>query len=63
MHIVPPILTNCLKYDEIDKLEKTKMNVRKYSKRYEAYQVFALGSFLALGMSMALKVTVLRRLP
>ncbi len=50
-------------YKEIDKLEKTKMNVRKYSKRYEAYQVFALVSFLALVMSMALKVTVLRRLP
>lgn len=50
-------------YEEIDKLEKTKMNVRKYSKRYEAYQVFALVSFLSLAFSMALKVTVLRRLP
>lgn len=50
-------------YEEIDKLEKTKMNVRKYSKRYEAYQVFALVSFLSLAFSIALKVTVLRRLP
>ncbi len=50
-------------YEEIDKLEKTKMNVRKYSKRYEAYQVFALASLLALALAMTLKVTVLRRLP
>ncbi len=50
-------------YQEIDKLEKTKMNVRKYSKRYEAYQVFALASFLALLLSMTLKITILRRLP
>ena len=29
-------------YQEIDKLEKTKMNVRQYSKRYEAYGMFCL---------------------
>lgn len=50
-------------YKEIDKLEKTKMNVRKYSKRYEAYQVFALMSFLSLALSLLLKATVLKRLP
>lgn len=50
-------------YEEIDKLEKTKMNVRKYSKRYEAYQVFALLSFLTLALSLLLKATVLKRLP
>lgn len=50
-------------YEEIDKLEKTKMDVHKYSRRYEAYQIFALVSFLALALSIALKVTVLRRLP
>lgn len=50
-------------YKEIDKLEKTKMNVRKFSKRYEAYQVFALVSFLSLALSLLLKATVLKRLP
>lgn len=50
-------------YEEIDKLEKTKMNVRKYSKRYEAYQIFALLSFLTLALSLLLKATVLKRLP
>ena len=50
-------------YEEIDKLEKTKMNVHKFSKRYEAYQMFALVSFIALALSVLLKATVLRRLP
>lgn len=50
-------------YEEIDKLEKTKMNVRKYSKRYEAYQAFALAAFLLLALSLLLRSTVLRRLP
>lgn len=50
-------------YEEIDKLERTKMNVRKYSKRYEAYQAFALASFLALAMALFLKVTILKRIP
>lgn len=50
-------------YEEIDKLEKTKMNVRKYSKRYEAYQAFVLAAFLLLALSLLLRSTVLRRLP
>lgn len=50
-------------YEEIDKLEKTKLNVRKYSKRYEAYQVFALSAFLLLALALLLRTTVLRRLP
>lgn len=50
-------------YEEIDKLEKTRMNVRKYSKRYEAYQAFALAAFLLMALSLLLRSTVLRRLP
>ena len=50
-------------YQEIDKLERTKMNVRKYSKRYEAYQSFAIVAFLSLALSLLLKVTVLKRIP
>ena len=33
-------------YEEIDKLEKTKLNVKEYSKRQEEYRWFALAAFL-----------------
>ena len=35
-------------YQQIDKLEKTKMNVKQYSKRYEAFGMFALIAVCAL---------------
>ena len=50
-------------YQEIDKLEKTKMNVRQYSKRYEAYGMFLLISVLCLLLEILLKNTVLKRIP
>ena len=50
-------------YQEIDKLEKTKFNVTKFSKRFEAYQTFALGALLALLLELLLRVTVFRKLP
>lgn len=50
-------------YEEIDQLERTKMNVRKYSKRYESYQIFALISFISLALALLLKSTVLKRIP
>lgn len=50
-------------YRSIDKLEKTKLNVKKYSKRYEAYQPFAMIAILSLLLEILLRVTVLRRLP
>ena len=50
-------------YNDIDKLEKTKMDVKKYSKRYEAYQPFALIAVLSLLLEMLLRFTVLRRVP
>lgn len=50
-------------YEEIDQLERTKMNVRKYSKRYEAFQTFALFSFILLALALLLKSTVLKRIP
>lgn len=50
-------------YKEIDKLEKTKFSVTKFSKRYEAYQIFALGAFVALLLELLLRVTVFRKLP
>lgn len=50
-------------YQEIDKLEKTKLNVKKFSRRYEAFFPFALGAVLALLLELLLRVTVLKRIP
>ena len=50
-------------YQEIDKLEKTKMNVKKYSKRYEAYGMFLLISVLCLLLELLLQNTILKRIP
>jgi Ca-activated chloride channel family protein len=50
-------------YKDIDKLEKSKMNVKKFSKRYEAYLPFALAAFLCLLTEIILRTMVLRRIP
>lgn len=50
-------------YKDIDKLEKTKMNVKKFSKRYEAYQPFAIAAVICLLLEILLRTTVLRRIP
>jgi Ca-activated chloride channel family protein len=50
-------------YQEIDKLEKSKLNVKKFSKRYEAYQPFALAAVLLLLLEILLRVTIFRKLP
>ena len=50
-------------YQEIDQLEKTKLNVKKFSKKYEAYQPFALVAVLALLLELLLRITVFRRIP
>ena len=50
-------------YNDIDKLEKTKMDVKKYNKHYEAYQPFALIAVLSLLLELLLRFTVLRRVP
>ncbi|MBQ7471629.1 MAG: VWA domain-containing protein, partial [Prevotella sp.] len=50
-------------YKDIDKLEKTKMNVKRFSKRYEAYQPFALAAVLFLLLEILLRTTVLKRIP
>ncbi len=48
-------------YKDIDQLEKTKLNVKKFSKRYEAYQPFALMALLTMVIELLLRLTVLRR--
>lgn len=50
-------------YKDIDRLEKTKMDVKRYSKRYEAYQPFAFVALLLLLLEIMLRTTVLRRIP
>lgn len=50
-------------YQEIDKLEKTKLSVTQYSKRYEAYQGFALVAVLTLFLEILLRITLFRRIP
>ncbi len=50
-------------YQDIDKLEKSKFNVKHYAKRYEAYQPFALAALLVLLLEILLRITWLRRIP
>ena len=50
-------------YKDIDKLEKTKMSVKKFSKHYEAYQPFAIAAFICMLLEILLRTTVLRRIP
>ncbi len=50
-------------YREIDKLEKSKLNVTQFSKRYEAYQPFAVAAFVLLLLEMLLRLTLFRKLP
>lgn len=50
-------------YEEIDKLEKTKLNVKEFSKREEAYRGFAWVAFLTFLLELLLRYTILRRIP
>ena len=50
-------------YQQIDQLEKTKLNVKKFSKRYEAFVPFALGAVLCLLLEILLRLTLLKRIP
>lgn len=50
-------------YNDIDKLEKTKMQVRQYAKRYEAYLPFAIAALACLLLEVLLRITWFRRIP
>jgi Ca-activated chloride channel family protein len=50
-------------YQEIDKLEKSKLNVKQFSKRYEAYQPYAIAAMFLLLLEMLLRITIFRKLP
>lgn len=50
-------------YAQIDKLEKTKLNVREYSKRQEEYRLFALIAFLCVLLEVLLRNSILKKIP
>lgn len=50
-------------YRDIDQLERSKLNVKKFSKRYEAFQPFAIAALLALLLELLLRLTYFRRIP
>ncbi len=50
-------------YEDIDKLEKSKLKVINYDRRYEAFQVFGLAAFVLLVLETLLRITWFRRVP
>lgn len=50
-------------YSDIDKLEKSKLKVKEYSKKYECFQMFAIGALISLLLELLLRVLLLRRIP
>ena len=50
-------------YHAIDQLEKSKIDVQRYSRRYEAYQQFALVAIIALVLELLFRITIFRRIP
>lgn len=50
-------------YAEIDKLEKTKLNVKEFSKREEEYQKFAWIALLCIMLEVLMRNSILKRIP
>lgn len=50
-------------YDEIDQLEKTKLNVKQFSKKQEEYKEYALLAFVVLLAEVLLRYLLLKRIP
>lgn len=50
-------------YEEIDRLEKTKIEVKHFSKKQEQYFLFALAGMLLLMSEAILRYTLLRKIP
>ena len=50
-------------YKEIDKLEKSKIEVKEFSRRQEEYLIFALFAALAVILELLLRYTLLRNIP
>lgn len=50
-------------YAQIDKLERTKLNVKEFSSHEEEYMIFAILAFAALLLELILRNTLLKRIP
>ncbi len=50
-------------YKEIDEMERSKIDVREYSKREEQYLMFGMGAAVFLLLEVLLRYIVLRRIP
>ncbi|HAQ18157.1 MAG TPA: aerotolerance regulator BatA [Prolixibacteraceae bacterium] len=50
-------------YKEIDKLEKSKIDVKEFSKKEEEYLKYAMGGALFLLLALFLKTTIFRNIP
>ncbi len=50
-------------FDEIDKMEKTKMQVREFSRKEEEYLPYALAALLSLLLHVLLRNSLLRQIP
>lgn len=48
-------------YEDIDKLEKSRLNVKKFSKRYEAFQPFAIIALLLFVSEILLRLTIFKK--
>ena len=50
-------------YKEIDQLEKSKMNVKKFRKKYDAFQSFVMIAAITLLLEILFRITIFRRIP
>ncbi|MBO4672973.1 MAG: VWA domain-containing protein [Bacteroidaceae bacterium] len=50
-------------YQDIDKMERTKFNVKQFSRRGELYQPFAIAALVVMLLEILLRTVVLKRLP
>ncbi|HNZ71172.1 MAG TPA: aerotolerance regulator BatA, partial [Prolixibacteraceae bacterium] len=50
-------------YEEIDALEKSKIEVKEFSKKQEEFQKYALTAMLLLVAGILLKMSVFRNIP
>ena len=50
-------------YNDIDKLEKSKLDVQRYSRQHDVYQILVMAAIAALLLEILLRITVFRRIP
>lgn len=50
-------------YDDINKLEKSKLDVKQYNKRYEIFQPFVIAALIIILLELILRMTVFRKNP